>query len=197
MSTLSSNGTPLLASMDRSPKGGHVPTATPSVPRQIAAALAFLAIVATVAALGSLATVPNTQGWYADVEKVAWSPPDWVFGPAWSVLYLLIALAGFLTWRSGFAGAGARNRARAALRLYIVQLILNFAWTPVFFAGYPLVGAAAWWAALIVIVLLVVAVAILIVAMWRWTRVGALLLVPYLGWLMFATTLNAGIIALN
>lgn len=71
------------------------------------------------------------------------------------------------------------------------------AWSLAFFAGYPLAGAAAWWAGLVIIVLLVAAVALLVVAAWKWSRAGAVLLVPYLGWLIFATTLNAGLIALN
>lgn len=174
-----------------------MPNTTPAVPRQILAAAAFLVIVVAVAALGSLATAPNTDGWYAGVEKVAWSPPNWLFAPAWSVLYLLIAIAGFLIWRAGFAGAGEQNGARGALTLYVTQLLLNFAWSPIFFAGYPMIGKAAWWIALVVIVLLVAAVALLIPAAAKWSKTAAWLLVPYVAWLAFATTLNAGIIALN
>lgn len=174
-----------------------MPTTTPSVPRQLVAAAAFLAIVIAVAAIGSLATIPHTDGWYSQVEKVAWSPPNWLFGPAWSVLYLLVAAAGFLYWRAGFAGAGEPHRARRTLGLYVAQLVLNFAWTPIFFAGYPLIGEPAWWIALAVILALIVAVVLLIAVGARVSRTASWLLVPYLAWLIFASTLNAGIIALN
>ena len=169
----------------------------PSMGRQIGAAVLFLAIVAAVAAIGSLSTMQHTEGWYTEVEKVAWSPPNAVFGPAWSLLYVLIALAGFLLWRAGFAGSGHRNRASGALTLYVVQLALNFAWTPIFFSGYPMIGEAAWWMALAVILTLIVFVVLLIGVARRSSKSAAWLLVPYLAWLIFASTLNAGIIALN
>ena len=76
-------------------------------------------------------------------------------------------------------------------------MILNLLWTPVFFAGYPIVGAAAWWAALIVILVLIGTVVALIIATAKWSKLAAWLLVPYLAWLLFATSLNIGIIALN
>lgn len=168
----------------------------PTIPRQILMGMVFFAIVTAVASLGSLATIPNTDdGWYEDAETVPWSPPNWVFGPAWTILYCLIAIAGFLIWRAGYAEAS--NHARLTLALFGVQMVLNLAWTPVFFAGYPIVGRLAWWAALLVILLLAVSVVMLIVSAWRWSKVAAWLLVPYLGWLLFASTLNAGVIALN
>ncbi|MGO1770107.1 MAG: TspO/MBR family protein [Microbacterium sp.] len=168
----------------------------PTIPRQILMGAVFLAIVAAVALLGSLATIPNTDGgWYDDAETVPWSPPNGVFGPAWTTLYALIAIAGFLIWRAGHTAES--NRARPALILFGVQMVLNLAWTPVFFAGYPIVGEPAWWAALVVILLLMAAVIMLIVSARRWSKVAAWLLVPYLGWLLFASTLNAGVIALN
>ena len=176
----------------------------PTVLRQVVMAVIFLVIVASVAAFGSLATIPNTEnGWYADAVKVAWSPPNWLFGPAWSLLYFLIAVSGFLLWRAGYAGTGAdprnvvRNRAQGPLTIYAIQMILNLLWTPVFFAGYPIVGAAAWWAALIVILVLIGTVVALIIATAKWSKLAAWLLVPYLAWLLFATSLNIGIIALN
>ncbi|MGB4137642.1 MAG: TspO/MBR family protein [Microbacterium sp.] len=170
----------------------------PTIRRQVLMGAVLLALSVIVAGLGSLATIPSTDGgWYEDAAKVPWSPPNGLFGPAWSLLYAMIAVAGFLIWRSGYAGAGERNRARPALTVFGVQMALNLAWTPVFFAGYPLVGAAAWWAGMVVIVLLIVAVIVLIVSAYRHSKSAAWLLVPYLGWLLFASTLNAGIIALN
>lgn len=169
----------------------------PAAGRQIGVAALLLAVVTVIAALGSLATIPNTDGWYASVAKVPWNPPDAVFGPAWSVLYVMIAAAGFLIWRAGYAGTGRRNRARQQLRLYAAQLVLNGLWTPIFFAGFPVVGEAAWWIALVVILALIATVLWLIASATRVSWPAALLLVPYLLWLVFASTLNAGIIVLN
>ena len=168
----------------------------PSTLRQIVAALLFVVIVAAVAFVGSLASTGNVDGWYADAAKVPWNPPNAVFGPVWSVLYALIALAGFLIWRAGFR-SGEPNAAQRPLRLFIVQLVLNSLWTPAFFAGYPLLGPAAWWIAAVIILSLIVVVITLGVAAAPWSRIAAWITVPYLAWLLFATSLNIGIIALN
>ncbi|MBP2436475.1 TspO/MBR family protein [Microbacterium amylolyticum] len=165
-----------------------------SVARQILVAAILLAAVVAIAAGGSLATTPNVEGWYADAVKAPWNPPTWVFGPAWSVLYLAIAIAGFLFWRSNDTPDGRR---RSVLTVYVVQLSLNAAWTPIFFGGYPLMGEIAWWIAVGVIVALVASVIWLIAAGRRVSRLAAWLLVPYLLWLIFATSLNAAIIVLN
>lgn len=172
-------------------------TAAPTVLRQVAVAVGLLIAVAAVAFFGSLATAPNVDGWYADAAKVPWNPPGAVFGPVWSVLYLMIALAGLLIWRAGYRGPGIPNSARAALRLFVLQLVLNAAWTPLFFAGYPVAGAIAWWAALVVIVALMASVVLLMRAAGGHSRIASWLLLPYLLWLLYATTLNVGIIVLN
>ena len=168
----------------------------PSVARQIVMALVFLGAVALIAFLGSRATIANTDGWYAEVTKVPWDPPNAVFSPVWTVLYILIALAGWLLWRRGYAPSGP-NGARRPLTIYVVQLVLNGLWTPVFFAGYPVIGEPAWWVALAIIVLLIASVVWLGVAASRFSKTAAWIMVPYLLWLLFASTLNAGIIVLN
>ena len=139
-----------------------------------------------VGALGSLATREAVDGWYADAEKVAWNPPDVVFGPVWSLLYVLMGVAAWLVWRRrGWAPA------RGALTLYVVQLAFNAAWTPVFFEG-----RYAWLALAIIVVLLGLIIAT-IVAFRPHSRVAAWLLVPYAVWVAYATTLNLGIAVLN
>lgn len=175
----------------------HRSTARPTLRRQFVAATLFLLIVTAVAVVGSLLTTPHTEGWYAEADKVPWTPPNAVFGPAWSLLYLLIAVAGFLLWRAGFTGAGHRNRARSALTLFVIQLVLNALWSPVFFAGYPVAGDIAWWIGLGIIVVLIVTVVLLILAGRKSSSAAAWCLFPYLLWLVFASTLNAGVIALN
>ena len=171
-------------------------TTKPSRARQIGVGIAFVAAVTVVALAGSLATLPNVTGWYAHVDKVSWSPPNWIFGPAWSILYLTIALSGWIIWRSGWRQE-TRNDARSTLTLFWTQLAVNAVWTPVFFAGYPLVGEPAWWAALAIILILIALVTSLVVAARKHSKPASYLLLPYLFWLVFACSLNAGIIALN
>ena len=139
-----------------------------------------------VGGLGALSTQGAVEGWYADADKVSWTPPDVVFGPAWSVLYVLMAVAAWLVWRRG-----GWAPARPALTLYIVQLALNAAWTPVFFSGRLV------WVALAIIVALDVVLIATAVAFWRHSRVASWLLGPYITWVLFATTLNLGIAVLN
>lgn len=153
---------------------------------------ASVALVALVAVLGTLATTPNTEGWYATADKPAWTPPDWLFGPVWTLLYLAMAYAAWRVWRT------PNSRARTtALSLYVAQLVLNGIWSPLFFAGYPLWGAAALWVASVVIVLLAITLVATIVAFHRVDRASAYVLVPYLAWVLYASTLNIGVAALT
>jgi tryptophan-rich sensory protein len=156
--------------------------------------VAFIAISFGVAALGTVATAGNVDGWYADAEKAPWNPPNWLFGPAWTLLYTLMSVAAWLVWRERHRAAAA---VRAALRLYVVQLVLNAIWTPVFFGLFPSVGPAALWGALVIIVALDAAVLLTMLSFWKVSRVAAWLLVPYWAWVLFATTLNAALAALN
>ncbi|WP_082305459.1 TspO/MBR family protein [Leucobacter japonicus] len=187
-----------MSSISASSAAAHHPAhmAPPALARQVLAAALFLIIVAAVAFGGSLASTDNVDGWYAGAEKVAWNPPNAVFGPTWTLLYALLALAGFLIWRSGFR-EGEPNAARNALALFVTQLALNAMWTPAFFAGYPAIGPAAWWIAAVIIVALIVVVIALAVSARRWSRIAAWIMLPYLAWLCFATSLNIGIIVLN
>lgn len=168
----------------------------PPVARQISVAALLLVVVALIAFLGSLASLNNTDGWYADIAKVPWNPPNALFGPAWSILYLLIAVAGWLVWRNGWR-ENRPNAAQGTLTVYTVQLTLNSIWTPIFFAGYPLIDEPAWWIALVVIVTLIAFVIWFALSAAKWSGLAAWLMVPYALWLVFASTLNAGIIALN
>jgi tryptophan-rich sensory protein len=106
-----------------------------------------------------------------------------MFGAVWAVLYVLIAIAGWLLWL---------RSARGPLILFVVQLAVNSVWTPIFFGGYPLIGDPALWIAVGVIVLLDLLVAAAIIASWPVSRAAALLLVPYLAWILYASTLNWG-----
>lgn len=154
-------------------------------PRDWWVLVGLLLVNVAVAGGGSIASSSGVDGWYAAADKPAWVPPNWVFAPVWTVLYVMMAVAAWLIWRRH----GART-ARTALVLYGVQLALNAAWTPVFFGAEQL----GW--GLVVILALEVALVATIVAFHRLTPWVAWLLGPYLAWALYATTLNAGVLAL-
>jgi tryptophan-rich sensory protein len=162
----------------------------PGIGRQVLVLVAFLAASFLVAGLGSLATFGNVNGWYAAADKAPWSPPNSLFGPVWTILYMAMAIAAWLVWRKRASGTPR------ALKVYGVQLALNLAWTPVFFGLYPAIGTAALWLALAIIIALIVAVAITVLSFGPVSRTAGLLLLPYVSWLVFAATLN-GWAALN
>ncbi len=148
--------------------------------------LAFwLVIVAAVALVGSSVTLPKIPTWYASLAKPSFTPPNAVFGPVWTILYVMMAVA---VWRVGATADPARTRAVA---VFVVQLALNAIWSPVFFGlEAPRLGLA-------VIIMLLVALTATLVMFWRIDRLAALLLAPYLAWVSYATALNAAIVALN
>lgn len=159
----------------------HVSSSGPS-PRTWLAPLGFGLAVLAAAGLGGLAA-SSAGSTYAALEQPSWAPPSGVFGPVWTVLYVLIAVAAWLTWR-----VVGWDR---SLTAWAVQLVLNAAWTPLFF------GADRYGLALVEIVVLLVAVGVTIALFWTRRRVAALLLVPYLAWVGFATALNAAIWSMN
>lgn len=129
-------------------------------------------------------TVDEIPTWYASLDKPAWTPPNGLFGPVWTTLYVLIGVAG---WRVARHDAPGHD----AWLIWWVQLALNGLWTPIFFGAHRL-GLA-----LIVIVTLVAAVAVFIRLTWSRDRSASLLFVPYLIWISYATNLNAAILWLN
>jgi translocator protein len=154
--------------------------------------VAFVAIALAVGSLGAIATIQNVTGWYATAEKASWSPPNELFGPVWTVLYLLIGVSGWLIWREH-----SGTNVKPALTIYVVQLVLNALWAPVFFALYPVIGIAALWLALCLIVAIDVTVLLTMLQFWKVRRAAAWMLVPYWAWVLFATTLNVAIAVLN
>lgn len=152
--------------------------------RQAIALAAFLAVSFAAAGIGSLATAPNIANWYAGLAKPSWNPPNWIFGPVWTLLYISMAVAAWLVWRQGGVW-------QWALALFGVQLALNAAWSWIFF-GFHLPGAA-----FIEIVALFIALAATTVAFWPKSMAAGILMVPYLAWVAFATVLNFTIWRLN
>jgi tryptophan-rich sensory protein len=121
--------------------------------------------------------------WYAGLTKPAFNPPNWLFGPVWTMLYVMIAIAG---WRSYL-----RERFGLSMKLWIAQLFLNWAWTPVFFGAHLL------WAALLVVLAMAAAILAFIVQTWPRDRLSAVLMLPYLAWVSFASLLNLSLAWLN
>lgn len=121
--------------------------------------------------------------WYAGLNKPSFNPPGWIFGPVWTVLYIAIAIAGWLVSEDSQNGWG--------IKLWWGQLALNFAWSPVFFSAHQ-TGLA-----LAIIVALLLTIAAFIVAVWHKTKPAALLFLPYASWVAFATVLNASIFFMN
>jgi tryptophan-rich sensory protein len=138
------------------------------------------------AGLGGLVTTPKIPNWYADLAKPAWTPPDWVFGPVWTLLYLMMAVAAWLVWRpKGFAGA------KLPLALFGIQLALNSLWSVLFF-GLQRPGLAA-----IEIVILWAAILATTVEFWSRSSWAGALMTPYLIWVTFAALLNFAIWQMN
>jgi tryptophan-rich sensory protein len=138
-------------------------------------------------AVGSLATARAIPTWYKGLAKPSFNPPEWLFGPAWTVLYLMIAVAAWLVWKQGIGAAGVK----LALVVFLVQLVLNALWS-VFFFGLrsPLAG-------LVDIIALWLAIVATIILFFRVSVPAGVLLLPYIGWVTFAAVLNAAILRLN
>ena len=138
---------------------------------------------------GALVGFTSASGdteWYRSLVKPAWNPPSWVFGPVWTTLYALMAIAAWRIWtRGGWTVQGA------ALRLFLIQLAFNFAWSFLFFRFHQIELA------LVEMMVLWVLIGLTLRAFSRVDRTAALLLVPYLAWVTYAATLNAGIVILN
>lgn len=157
----------------------------PGASRSVLAALGFAAAVIATSVVGGLGA-SQSGALYAALELPAWAPPAWLFSPVWVLLYVLIAASGWLVWR-----AARENGAPAFYAVYALQLGLNAAWPVLFFAG-DLYGVA-----LTGIAVLLAAIAATIALAWRHSRAAALLFVPYLAWVGYATALNAAIWVIN
>ena len=138
------------------------------------------------ALIGSIFTNSSIPSWYGDLAKPSWTPPNWVFGPVWSALYLMMALAAWLVWRRGGLTA-----ASIPIALFMVQLGLNVAWSILFF-GLHMPGLA--FGEVVVLWLAILATTI---AFWRSTPVAGYLLLPYLIWVAFAAGLNFALWRMN
>jgi benzodiazapine receptor len=151
--------------------------------RSLVVLLLSLAVTATFATVGALIVAFAREPWYDNLRQPAWAPPGWVYAPVAIVLHLLVGVAG---WRIWVRGSGS-----SALTLWVVQLGLGLGWTVLFFGLW-----VPRWALVEAAVLVVVVVATVLTA-WPRSRLAAVLLLPYLAWIIALMTLNAAIITLN
>ena len=145
---------------------------------QVVGLAGWLALAFLVAAIGSVASI-DAPAFYAELVKPDWAPPASLFGPVWSILYALMGIAAWLVWRE----QGARGLA-AALALFVIQLGANALWSWLFFEWR--IGALAFADVLILLALIVATIA----AFWHIRRLAAILLLPYLAWVCFASALT-------
>ncbi len=150
-------------------------------PRALVLLGAFLVVVIGVGAVIGVSTAPGE--WYASLNKPPFNPPNWVFGPVWFTLYVLIAVAGWRTFLSEPKGL--------AMKLWYGQMVLNWLWSPTWFSLHLL------WPALVVIIAILALILAFIGNRWNHDRVSAWLFVPYAGWVAFASLLNLSIAILN
>lgn len=158
----------------------------PTLFRQVAWLIGFIAICFTAAGLGAAATSQTVGGWYQTLAKPTWNPPDWLFGPVWTVLYLMMAVAAWVVWRrDGWISS------RVAMMCFGIQLALNVLWSFLFFRmqrpGLAFAEILALW----------LAIAATVWAFRKKSRIAAFLLWPYLAWTSFAVILNFAIWRLN
>lgn len=146
--------------------------------------LIYILFIAAVLGCGLLIGINNIPGeWYQSLAKPSFNPPNWIFAPVWSILYVIIGFVGARTFLN--------HRATAAMRFWVAQMIFNFAWSPLFF-GFQEIAMA-----LIVIIALLISITGFIVASRKQDGLSALLFTPYLAWVAFAALLNASIFLMN
>jgi tryptophan-rich sensory protein len=154
--------------------------------RDVIGLVVFLVLCLAVSGIGGAVTATSVSTWYQVLQKPPFNPPDWVFAPVWTALYVMMAIAGWRVWRCGRSEAG-----RLALAVFAVQLGLNLIWSFLFF-GLREIGPA-----LVEIVVLLLAIIANTVLFWRIDRLAGMLFVPYALWVTYATALNASLWLLN
>jgi tryptophan-rich sensory protein len=143
-----------------------------------------LAIPQIIGGAGAFFTAPQIQGWYSQLNKPFYSPPNWIFGPVWTLLFIMMGLAQFLIWKK-------KKLNDPIFNIYWIQLGLNYAWSVIFFGQQ----SPGW--ALVEIVFLWIAIRLTIRNFYKVNKVAGKLLYPYLAWVSFATILNLGVWWLN
>lgn len=152
---------------------------------QVAGLLVIVVIVFLVATAASMVTAESVATWYREINRPSWTPPNWVFGPVWTALYVMMSVSAWLVWRQ------REKPKKTALVVFGAQLILNGLWSLLFFGmKNPVLG-------FVDIVGLWIAILITIIMFFRISKLAGWLLIPYLIWVSYASSLNLGIILLN
>lgn len=149
---------------------------------------ALIAVLITLCAglVGNLLGMDAIATWYAGLNKPAWNPPNWIFGPVWTILYVLMGIAAYLVWEQK-----KDSSRRAALVVYAVQLFLNALWSIIFFTfKQPAIAFGE-------IIIMWIAIVATIILFWRIKPLAGILLLPYIAWVTFATALNFAVWQLN
>jgi tryptophan-rich sensory protein len=149
--------------------------------------LIFILICEGAGIIGSVFTMPSIPGWYAGLSKPPFNPPNWIFGPVWTILYAMMGLSAYLIYQSGIG----KKQVKRALAVFAVQLLLKTLWSIVFFGVHMI------FAAVIVILLLWGMILVTIIVFHRISKAAAYLLIPYILWVSFATVLNISLYILN
>ena len=148
--------------------------------------VASLSLPFVAGSIGSYFTIPSIDSWYQTLNKPIFSPPDWVFGPAWTILYVLMGISFYLVWSS----KSSKNK-NQAVKLFLIQLTLNASWSIIFFGlhnpSFAFINIIALW----------IVIYMTIRAFTTPSKTAAYLLYPYLAWVSFATILNLSIVLLN
>ena len=155
--------------------------------REIPRLVISILIVFLAGSVGTLYTLKEITTWYVYLAKPGWTPPNWVVGPIWSTLYILIGTALFLIWRKGLG----RKDVQIAIVVFAVQLAINVVWSVVFFGGHNIFGG------LVLVLLLWIAIFINILVFYRISKPAGILLVPYLIWVSIASYLQYNLFILN
>jgi tryptophan-rich sensory protein len=146
----------------------------------------FVVVCFTAAAIGSLFTSTSINTWYTQLRRPEWTPPNWIFGPVWTALYLMMAISAWLVWRDA-----SWPQAGLALALFAVQLVLNSLWSVIFF-GLHRIGTA--FGEILILWTMIVATAVAFLPI---SLLATWLLIPYLLWVVFASYLNFRIWQMN
>lgn len=153
--------------------------------------IAFFILIATIQGLNTYATFPAVTTWYETLQRPSWTPPNWVFGPVWTILYIMLALCGWLLWNRT-SGSGLEKFKSPAVTFYFVQLACNALWSALFFGMQnPLYGL------ICIAFLAFFSFATLYYSNKYNHKAAAYMLIPYCLWISYATQLNAAIVMLN
>jgi translocator protein len=155
--------------------------------KRVARALVIVVFVEVVGVIGSIFTTPAIPTWYVTLNKPSFNPPNWIFAPVWTLLYLSMGISAFLIWEKGIN----KKEVRIALLIFSGQLVLNVLWSYLFF------GLKSPSLAFVGIIVLWLAIAATIYAFYKISKPAGLILIPYILWVTFAAFLNFSILMLN